>query len=363
MQRGLEWHCRAIESLRADERRPETPLIHFAFAHADARHTTLYLKDESRLPSGSSKHRLLREGMPIVETGPVSTLVAIAYFARLIGVPMAAVVAAHTSRNVRARIEELGAHVHEACDGADLVSEAQGLAESLGGVFLNQFETAHIAADWRGNHVLAETLFLQFETSGSGFPAWIVAGASTGATVASIGRYIRSHAEIAERTQLCVVDPVGSAYLPAFRHEDRNERGAASPVIDDIGAASVGPGFAPHVIDRMIAAPDPASIAACLWFERASGQRVSPSTGANLVGALALMTEMRREGKTGVVATFITGDGRPYAETVFNPAWREAYKLEDAWWRSIFERFERDGEFLCALDAADQALRHPTIRT
>ena len=43
-------------------------------------------------------------------------------------------------------------------------------------------------------------------------PAWIVVGAGTGGTSATIGRYIRYRRHA---TRLCVVDPEDSAFFPA----------------------------------------------------------------------------------------------------------------------------------------------------
>ena len=48
-------------------------------------------------------------------------------------------------------------------------------------------------------------------------PEWIVVGAGTGGTSATIGRYIRYRRHA---TRLCVVDPENSAFFPAYA-EDR----------------------------------------------------------------------------------------------------------------------------------------------
>ncbi len=44
-------------------------------------------------------------------------------------------------------------------------------------------------------------------------PSWIVVGAGTGGTSATIGRFIRYRGH---PTRLCVVDPENSAFFPAY---------------------------------------------------------------------------------------------------------------------------------------------------
>ena len=64
-------------------------------------------------------------------------------------------------------------------------------------------------------------------------PEWIVVGAGTGGTSATIGRYVRYRGLA---TRLAVVDPQGSAFLPAYADaRSTAPRGRAS-------RASGGPG-------------------------------------------------------------------------------------------------------------------------
>ena len=90
-------------------------------------------------------------------------------------------------------------------------------------------------------------------------PAWIVVGAGTGGTRATIGRYVRYRRHA---TRLCVVDPEHSAFFdgwaPATRRSTTGRRLAHRGHRPAAGRAE----FMPDVIDRMIAVPDAASIAA-----------------------------------------------------------------------------------------------------
>ncbi len=95
----------------------------------------------------------------------------------------------------------------------------------------------------------------------------------------------------------------------------------------------------------MIAVPDGASVAAMLWLESRLGRRVGPSTGTNLIGALALMQEIEDARRPGSVATLICDPGERYAQTAYDPEWRKAQRLDTAEWDEAFARFERTGRF------------------
>ena len=61
---------------------------------------------------------------------------------------------------------------------------------------MDQFTFAERATDWRGNNNIAESLFAQLAQQSQPIPAWIVVGAGTGGTSATIGRYISISARI-----------------------------------------------------------------------------------------------------------------------------------------------------------------------
>ena len=113
-------------------------------------------------------------------------------------------------------------------------------------------------------------------------PEWIVVGAGTGGTSATIGRYIRYRRYA---TRLCVVDPENSAFFPAYAQGRDDVVTGASSRIEGIGRPRVEPSFLPDVVDRMMTVPDAASIAAARHVSAVLGRRVGPSTGTNLWGA------------------------------------------------------------------------------
>lgn len=299
---------------------------------------TLYLKDESTHPTGSLKHRLARSlflyGLcngqigpqtTIVEASSGSTAISEAYFARMLGLPFVAVMASVTSPEKIALIEREGGRAHLVADPADVYAEAQRIASECGGLYLDQFSHAERATDWRGNNNIAESIFDQLAEEDYPVPAWVVVGAGTGGTSATIGRYARYQAL---PTQLCVVDPEGSAFAPHWRGEaDASPRPSR---IEGIGRPRVEPSFIPEVVDRMIAVPDAASIAAMHLLRERTGITAGPSTGTNLVGVLELACELAGAGDGGSIVSLVCDNGERYTDTYGSPAWLKRNGLDPA---------------------------------
>jgi cysteine synthase len=171
--------------------------------------------------------------------------------------------------------------------------------------------------DWRGNNNIADSIFVQMERERHPVPAWIVVGAGTGGTSATIGRYVRFARHF---TRLCVVDPEDSMFYPAWIGDPSAFSGRPSR-IEGIGRPRVEPSFLPEVVDRMIRVPDAASIAAMRLVRVLTGRSVGGSTGTNLWGALQLVAEMRVRGERGSVVTLICDGGERYAGTYYDDAW------------------------------------------
>jgi cysteine synthase A len=116
------------------------------------------------------------------------------------------------------------------------------------------------------------------------------------------------------------VDPEGSAFFPSWRDEDPSCAGRPSR-IEGIGRPRVEPSFVPHVVDRMIAVPDAASMATARAAEAILGHRVGPSTGTNLWGSLRLAREMDQLGERGSIVTLLCDSGDRYGNTVYDDGW------------------------------------------
>ena len=332
-----DWVHEAVRRVEADANRSaDTHLVHFplrSFPGID-----LYLKDESTHPTGSLKHRLARslflyalcngrigEGTTVIEASSGSTAISEAYFARMLGLPFVAVMPRSTSAEKIALIEREGGRCHLVDDPTTVYAEAARLAAETGGHYLDQFTYAERATDWRGNNNIAESIFEQLRLERFSVPRWIVVGAGTGGTSATIGRYLRYRRYA---TNLAVVDPENSAFLPAWRDDDETVTTGCGSRIEGIGRPRVEPSFLPHVVDRMIAVPDAASIAAARAAEAVLGRRVGASTGTNLWGALTIASQLREGGEQGSIVTLLCDGGERYARTYFDDGWLAAQGID-----------------------------------
>jgi cysteine synthase len=348
------WIDNAIRLIEADARRSaDTHLLRYPLPSAwcDDANVQLYLKDETTHITGSLKHRLARslflyalcngwigEGTTVVEASSGSTAVSEAYFAALLGLPFVAVMPASTSASKVALIESQGGRCHFVEHSSQIYAEAEQVAKETGGYYVDQFTNAERATDWRGNNNIAESIFVQMRDEEHPTPHWIVVGAGTGGTSATIGRYIRYRRHA---TRLCVVDPENSAFYPAYAESRYDVTIAGSSRIEGIGRPRVEPSFLPDVVDRMVAVPDAASIAAARHASAVLGRRVGASTGTNLWGAFGLLAEMVAEGRSGSVVTLLADSGDRYTDTYFSDEWVDAQGLDTSASTTALTEFER----------------------
>jgi cysteine synthase A len=332
-----DWVCEAVRLIEADANRSaDTHLLPFPLPPAWG--VDLYLKDESTHPTGSLKHRLARslflysicngwivEGTPVIEASSGSTAVSEAYFARMLELPFIAVMPRETSPEKIELIERQGGRCHFVDEPGAISAESQRLAAELGGHFLDQFTYAERATDWRGNNNIAESMFAQLALETHPEPTWVVAGAGTGGTSATIGRYIRYRSM---HTSLAVVDPERSVFFEAWRDGRTDVTCEHGSLIEGIGRPRVEPSFIGEAIDRMISVPDAASIATIRYVEGILGRRVGGSTGTNLWGAFQLIAEMVAGGARGSLVTLLCDGGERYAHTYYDDAWVAEHGLD-----------------------------------
>lgn len=325
------WLSRAIGLIEADYlRSADTHLIPLPLP-AFARHgIDFYLKDESTHPTGSLKHRLarslflyalcngwVREGSTIVEASSGSTAVSEAYFARLLGLPFIAVMTRNTSPEKIAQIAFYGGRCHLVDSAAEVYAQAQALAQQAGGHYMDQFTYAERATDWRGNNNIAQSMFSQMARERHPVPRWVVVGAGTGGTSATIGRYIRYQRYA---TQVCVPDPTGSVFGAYHRSGDASLTGEGSR-IEGIGRPRVEASFIRSLVDRMMEVPNVDSIAAMRVLSELLGRKVGPSTGTNFIGMLALAQEMREAGEPGSILSLLCDAGERYLPNYHCAEW------------------------------------------
>lgn len=358
-QQHRAWADDAVRRISAENNRSADTHL-YSVPLPDHWGVQLYLKDESTHRTGSLKHRLarslflfglvngwIREGTTIVEASSGSTAVSEAYFAQLLGLPFIAVMTRTTSREKIALIEQFGGSCHLVDHASEVYQAAADLATSTGGHYMDQFTYAERATDWRGNNNIAESIFGQLAMEEHPVPRWVVVGAGTGGTSATIGRYLRYHRY---ETRLAVVDPENSAFYPGWRDSRPDggmpavEAAAASPSrIEGIGRPRMEPSFVPAVIDHMIQVPDAASVAAMRHLREHAGLHAGPSTGTNLWGVWQLIAEMIEEDRKGSVVTLMCDAGDRYAGNYYNPEWLDALGLDPEPHEAVLREFFQTG--------------------
>ncbi|MBC9957018.1 PLP-dependent cysteine synthase family protein [Yimella sp. cx-51] len=373
------WISWAIRQVNADATRSaDTHLIPLHLPGYDG--IDIYLKDESTHPTGSLKHRLarslflyglcngwIRQGRVVVEASSGSTAVSEAYFARLLGIPFVAVMPRTTSASKVELIERYRGLCDFVDDGAQVYARAQQIADERGGHYLDQFTYAERATDWRGNNNIAQAIFDQLVDEPHPVPAWIVVGAGTGGTSATIGRYVRY---LGHDTKLCVVDPENSVFFDGWVDRDPALTIHGGSRIEGIGRPRTEPSFAPGVVDRMIKVPDAASIAAVHLLRERTGLFAGGSTGTNLVGTLRLASEMQARGERGSIVTLLCDGGGRYEHTYYDRDWLAANSIDTAGHRDALQRAfegrgwtELDQDAAAARDAGDSSESSPNSNT
>jgi len=352
------WVENAIAKIEADfNRSADTHLIRLPLPATPNVH--VYLKDESTHVTGSLKHRLARSlflyalcngwigpETTIIEASSGSTAVSEAHFAKLLGLPFIAVMAATTSREKIELIEHQGGRCHLVENPATIYNEAQRLTRETGGHYIDQFTYAERATDWRGNNNIAESIFQQMSKEPHPIPAWIVTGAGTGGTSATIGRFARYYGTGA---RLCMVDPEHSVFHEYIESGDRTLTSDKPSMIEGIGRPRVEPSLIREIIDRSIKVPDAASFAAIHFLKEILGRRCGGSTGTNLWGTFRIVSEMHRAGVSGSVVTLICDGGERYRQTYFNDAWLKQHGYDVQPYLNVLRTFYESGEWHEAL--------------
>jgi cysteine synthase A len=351
---GRDWADAAIRKITAENNRSADTHL-YSVPLPEHWGVQLYLKDESTHRTGSLKHRLarslflfglvngwIREDTTIVEASSGSTAVSEAYFAQLLGLPFIAVMARTTSAEKIALIEQFGGACLLVDHASEVYATAEEVADTCGGHYMDQFTYAERATDWRGNNNIAESIFGQLALEEHHVPDWIVVGAGTGGTSATIGRYLRYHSH---PTRLLVVDPENSAFYPGWRGNKAGPATGLPSRIEGIGRARMEPSFVPSVIDHMIQVPDAASVAAMRHLQTLAGLHAGPSTGTNLWGVWQLIAGMIAEGRKGSIVSLICDGGERYAGNYYNPDWLASHGLDPHPYEAVIGRFFDTGRW------------------
>ena len=354
-QLNLELHACAETPMR-ELRLPGFPNLRFL------------LKDESVHPTGSLKHRLarslflyalcsgrLRPGQTVIDASSGSTAISEAWFAQRLGLPFVAVMPRATASAKQREIAALGGRCELVDAGTDPAARAAALARELDACYLDQFDLAGSATDWRGNNNIAQSILQQCRSLGAGDPTWIVCGAGTGGTSATIGRYLRY---VGSRARLCVAEPTGGAFAQGWRHRDRGALATQATCIEGIGRTHVEPCFEFELAESVLEVTDTASIAGAWLLERLTDRRYGGSSGTNLNAALHLAGDMKARNETGSIVFLLCDRGERYADTLFDPAWLRAKGIALPEALRGLQRATQSGRFPEATEIAAESV-HP----
>lgn len=326
-----QWQQAALDKLHKEQMEcNDTPLTLLWSVNG----VKLYIKNESLQPTGTHKHRLARsliayaikkgvnQGTTLVEASSGSTARSEAYFAKLLNLDYVAVVPRGTPQEKIDAIMALGGKVLLCEPGQDKI-EAQKLAQKPGWHFLDQFKNAADATNYKENNI-AEELYKQHLVCEGRVPNYIVCGAGTGGTSATLGRYSQYYNLSSE---IIVVDPQNSAYFEAYKTKKRSITTGKCSRIGGIGRPRVEPSFLMNAIDDMIQVPDAASIGAIHFLKNTLGISAGGSAGTNLYGSMQLMKKMIAQGQKGSIVTFLFDKGELYQHTYFDQEWLKKEEL------------------------------------
>ena len=333
------WLIEALKRIDADYNRSSDTHLH-KLPLVGLTDLQIYLKDEAIHPTGSLKHRLARSlilyglcggrigpNSTLIEASSGSTAVSVAFFAQLLDLPFIAVVPTGTSAQKLAEIARYGGQTIEV-EAGDIYAEAHRLEVETGGYYLDQFTNAERATDWRSNNNIAESMLQQMELEPHPVPDWIIVGAGTGGTSATIGRYLRFRSDRYAASRVCVADPENSVFFDGYRENDQTRKACVRSRIEGVGRPRMEPSFLRPVIDRMVKVSDAASIATMLWLKQITGRRFGPSTGLNVYAALSLALEMQADGRAGSLVTLICDNGNRYEDTCYDAGWRAQHGID-----------------------------------
>ena len=257
------------------------------------------------------------EGITVIEASSGSTAVSEAYFANMLGLPFIAVMPKNTSSEKLERVHFYGGSCHLVDHSSEVYAVARDLAIKTRGHFMDQFTYAERVTDWRGNNNIGQSIFSQMAFERHPIPKWIVVGAGTGGTSATIGRYIRYQRH---STEVCVPDPEGSVFMDYYSTGDETLRSEGSR-IEGIGRPRPEASFIPSVIDRMIRVQDKDSVVSMQILSDILGRKVGPSTGTNFVAMLRLASELKENGLQGSILSLLCDSGDRYQNTFYNKNW------------------------------------------
>lgn len=294
----------------------------------------IVMLDESWHPTGSLKHDAMRVafrhlvsdgalyfGRPVVVASAGNAAVAAAHWCRVLALACTVVVPASTPAAKMDLIRAEHASVVPHSPPAAIYDEAERIAETTGGFYLDHFAHAPSATtdpDWPLAHNLIEAV----GTATGASRTTVVVGLGSGATAAGLHAYRqRNRLDY----QITGVDAENSAFLPGWIYGVKGYGTGMPTRVEGIGRPVLPESFDPESIDLVVQAPDAASIAGARELRRLVDKPVGASSGANLWAAVR-----RARMATGpeVIATLVADAHPYYLTTCHDDVWCHNKRLK-----------------------------------
>jgi len=297
-----------------------TPLIEIT--HLDRGPCRLFVKLESKNPSGSIKDRIalgmieaaerdgkLKPGGTLVEATAGNTGAALALIGALRGYKVKLVVLDKMAKATINQCKALGAEVQLAKsaltneDPGYYQNIAKRIAAETGAFYVNQFDNpANPAAH---ENTTGPEIWQQMEKNVDA----VVCGVGSSGTITGLGRYFKQHSP---KTEMVLADPVGSILAPLVNTGKKVTPGSWQVV--GIGEDFIPPNLDLSLVKKAYSIPDEESFQTSRDLLQREGISAGLSSGTLVASALRYCREQSAPKR---VVTFICDDGAKYLEKLF----------------------------------------------
>ncbi|KAG5187667.1 putative cysteine synthase [Tribonema minus] len=320
-----------------------TPMVRL-HSLSDATGCDIFAKVEFLNPGGTGKDRLaaamieaaeaaglLKPGGTVVEGTSGSTGISLASICRARGFRCVIVMPDDQAGEKKAMLETLGATVVQVKTAAiaspeHYVNAARRIAaETLGAVFMDQFETS---ANFNVHY--ARTAPEIWSQTGGALDAFVM-GAGTGGSIAGVSAYLK---ERRRGIRVYLVDPPGSSLFnrvkfgvcyAAQQAERAVRRHRYDTLAEGIGLDRVTANFAKATIDDAFAISDQEAVTMAHYLLRHEGLLLGSSSAMNAAGAVKAARQL---GSGHTIVTVLCDHGARYASRFWNRAFVEGRGLQ-----------------------------------
>lgn len=265
----------------------------------------------------------LKPGGVIVEGTAGNTGIGLAMVANAMGFKTVIVIPETQAQEKKDALRQLGAKLVEVPavpykNPNNYVKYSGRLAQSLGGVWANQFDnTAN-----RQAHIETTGPEIWRQTNGKihGF----VAAVGSGGTLAGVGMSLKSYND---SVRIALADPMGAALYSFYTTGELKSEG--SSITEGIGQGRITANLQGFTPDDAFQIADPEAMQIAYDLLEHEGLCMGGSTGVNVAGAIRLAQKM---GPGHTIVTILCDYGTRYASKIFNVEFLRSKNLPVPHW-------------------------------